>query len=106
MHKELMEHLRYIEHSRYASNSKITEEIRKANPGHSPLNSFPWKNIFFYGLGLATIWYFFFKNNNNTQMPGGNDGLLGSVLGQGEADIKPEENIETRFSDVLVSPLY
>lgn len=97
-----MEHVKYIRHLKFATSSKIRDEIRKANPGHTILGSFPWKNLFFYGLGLFAIYYFFFRENTNT-VSGPNEGLLSNVLGQGEADIKPEENIETRFSDVLVS---
>jgi hypothetical protein len=97
-----MEHVKFIKNLKFATNTKIREEIRKASPGHTILSNFPWKNIFFYGLGLAAIWYFFFRESDVSAVTGGNDGLLSNVLGQGEADIKPEENIETRFSDVLV----
>jgi hypothetical protein len=103
MHKELMEHVKYIRHLKFATSSRVRAEIRKANPGHTIIGSVPWKNLLFYGLGLFAIYWFFFREGNTAAVSGSNDGLLSNVLGQGEADIKPEENIETRFSDVLVS---
>lgn len=103
MHKELMEHSKHIKHLKFATSSRVKAEIAKANPGYnSEQISSLLNKLIFYGLSVGLIYYFFFRENNSAIDAGSNDGLLSNVLGEGEAGIKPEENIETRFSDVLV----
>ena len=103
MHKELVEHSKQISGLKFSMSSRVKEEIRKANPGYNSQQASSLLNrVIFYGLSVALIYYFFFRENNSALEAGSNDGLLSNVLGEGEAGIKPEENIETRFSDVLV----
>lgn len=103
MHKEVVEHSKHIKHLKFATSSRIKAEIAKANPGYNTEKISSLLNkLIFYGLSAALIYYFFFRENNSAIDASSNDSLLGNVLGEGEAGIKPEENIETRFSDVLV----
>lgn len=103
MQKEVIEHSKHIKNLKFATSSKIKAEIAKANPGYnSEKVSSLFNRVIFYGLSIGLIYVFFFRENNSTIDSSSNDGLLSNVLGEGEAGIKPEENIETRFSDVLV----
>ena len=103
MHKEVVEHSKHIKNLKFAASSRIRAEIAKASPGQSSEKISSLLNkVIFYGLSGALIYYVFFRENNSALDASSNDSLLGNVLGEGEAGIKPEENIETRFSDVLV----
>lgn len=101
MHKEVLEHQKYINHMKFISSPKIRAEIKKAKPGHKFSYEFPWKKFIFWGLSAFAIYWFFFKEENKDVKPGGT-GVLNKIVGKNDDEVVPESDIETRFSDVLV----
>jgi ATP-dependent Zn protease len=102
MHKEVVEHQKYIMHTKLLSSSAIRNQIKIAKPGHKFVYEFPYKKFLFWSLSFAALYWFLLKQEETSQK-GQGGGMLNKILGNDEKEIVPEQGIETRFSDVLVS---
>ena len=105
LHAEVIEHQRYF--GNYKSSVFVSQDVRKemmrANPGFTITKTSIFRPIIFMALS-GTLIYFLWSSlvNRSSSDAGGGGGILNALLNR-SMDVTAETDVETRFSDVLVS---